>query len=379
MVDLSDTAECQGPKGIILVNREYIRFQAVAVLLLFSLPTVTALAELNPPRPITLMTYNVHGWRDSSHSCNFDRIVKVVKDAKPEILCLNEVLHPFARPPTPSRQVNDYYQRVQDNKGRDHPVDPSFLASDTNLSFLHRLAEATGLTKLDFLEATDNSYFGQGVSFGNAILTCHPIVETCHVLLEVAKGDENLGRQQRDFVDPRSFGAAQVKIDNQHTIGVAYGHLDHKSEELREKQILMALQNLQPFLEKTPHIVCGDFNTFQKSDCDEAGWHAILDLYHSRGWPEPPERSLVLDALIKEGYSDTFYQQDRNMPVGVPPKPTSWTNNPLMRIDHIYTKQATSRSEDYCTEIVTKRHYRIDADASDHFPVVLEALLLPGS
>jgi len=91
-----------------------------------------------------------------------------------------------------------------------------------------------------------------------------------------------------------------------------------------------------------------------------------------------------LDALAKEGYSDTFYHQETSSSsskednVVMLPLATSWTNNPLMRIDHIYAKQVercAARGTTAITTLVPKRHYRLDTDASDHFPVVLEAVL----
>lgn len=217
-----------------------LRHQALVGLQIL-LASTSSSWQPSPPRPIKLMTYNIHAWRDSFHRCNFDRIVQVVNEVQPDILCLNEALHPFARPPSPSKKIDEYYERVQNKQGQGHPVNPALIAANEKLSFLHQLGEKIGLTTLDFVEATDNSYFGQGVSFGNAILTCHTIVESCHVLMEVEEGEEDLGNQRRDFADPRSFGAAIIEIDNQHRIGVAYGHLDHKSEQLREKQILMQM------------------------------------------------------------------------------------------------------------------------------------------
>lgn len=354
------------------------RTKVAACVLLSLFSTTATLSQLNRPagRSIKLLTYNIHAWRDASHHCNFDRVVKIVEEVRPDVLCLNEVLHPFARPLEASQVVDDYYTQVRNNQGRDRQVDSCFLQShDEERSFLHRLAQETSLPNIEFVGATENSYFGKGVWFGNAILTCHPILEFLPVPLPVEDGDLELGRQERDFVDPRSFGVAKVRVGDNHCLGVAFGHLDHKSEELREKQIATAVEKIQSFLKNTSHIICGDFNTFQKSDSDSKGWKEILDLYSSRGWPAPPESSLVLDALREVGYTDTFYeclQGDLSESHSVLPDPTSWSNNPCFRIDHIFVKNAF---EERGARIVSKRHYRIDCDASDHFPVVLEATL----
>ncbi|CAB9496163.1 Endonuclease Exonuclease phosphatase [Seminavis robusta] len=334
------------------------------------------------PTSLKLMTFNIHGWRDSTHQCNFDRIATVVREVNPDILCLNEVLHPFATPSGSDKAANqqvidDYYKQVQQNQGRGKTIHPSFVQSQED-SFLSRLSKATNLPNVQFVGATDNSFFGKGIWFGNAILSTHPIDDFLPVPLPIEPGDIDLGNQERDFVDPRSFGVAKVKFDdNQHCIGIAFGHLDHKSEELREKQILKVLEDTRDVLSDVPHLICGDFNAFQKSDCDPKGWKAILNLFQTRGWPTPYERSLALDALKDAGYLDSFYesygQQDGT--AKQVPDATSWTTLPLMRIDHILVKNSVAQSPSSLPAILPKEHYQIDTDASDHFPVVLEALL----
>jgi len=336
---------------------------------------------------IKLMTYNIHAWRDVSHQCNFHRIVDVVKEIKPDILCVNEVLYPFAKPSLSASTssssslattVENYYKQVRNGLGLDYPLDPCFIPSksDQELNFLHRLAEATELPSVDFVGATDNSSFGKGVSFGNAILSCHSILESHHIHLHPEDGDEALGKQPRDFVDPRALTAVKLKIvDTEHQdciIGVVAGHLDHKSEELREKQIQRGIQETNDFLRGIPHVVCGDFNTFRKSDCDVQGWQAILDLYKSRGWPAPRENSLVLDSLDVSGHRDAFYDCYDDGEEPTYPQPTCWTNNPLMRIDHVFVKNPP-QSKGESSIIIPERHYRVETDASDHFPVVMEA------
>jgi len=269
------------------------------------------------------------------------------------------------------------------------------------------LAKATNLKQVEFHGATDTSFFGRGTWFGNAILTRYPIENCQHVALAVQEGDIHLGNQKRESVDPRAFTAVLLRLEEnggfnddddnnndsqpepsssssppppQHAnlLGIIVTHLDHKSEELRVKQISRGVQAIEAFLDHVPQIICGDFNTFQKSDTDEKGWQRILDLYHSRGWPKPSERSLVLEALTDDfGYHDTFYSARRNNSRDEEssgttlPAPTSWTTNPLMRIDHVFFKNPTKTSLVLTTDtIVPMSHYRIDCDASDHFPVV---------
>ena len=87
---------------------------------------------------------------------------------------------------------------------------------------------------------------------------------------------------------------AAVEVGDER-VGVAAAHLDHKAEPLREKQLKRFLDELRvngPAL----HLICGDLNTFCKSDHDAAAWAAILAFYDKRGWGAPAEASATLDA-----------------------------------------------------------------------------------
>ena len=61
-----------------------------------------------------------------------------------------------------------------------------------------------------------------------------------------------------------------------------------------------------------PHVLCGDFNVFQRADCSPAQWAAILADAASKGWPAPPEATAALDALLGAGYRDAFYLSDNH-------------------------------------------------------------------
>ena len=123
-----------------------------------------------------------------------------------------------------------------------------------------------------------------------------------------------------------------------------------------------------------PHVVCGDFNTFQKSDGNDDTWNEILNLYQENNWAAPMEQSLVLESLKEFGYQDTFYHQQssKKKKPSAHPKPTAWTNRPLMRIDHIFLKNPSSLEQEESEKFVVLEHFRANSDASDHFPVVLD-------
>lgn len=319
-----------------------------------------------PPCPASLrvMTYNVHAWRDCSHVDNFQRVVEAVQAVQPDICCLNEVLHPFVAPK--GSDGLSYYEDVKDGKGRGLVLPRDHLPSKVEDSFLYRLAKDTGLQYLEYGAADPvDSSFGR-VPFGNAILSRYAIKSYTHVPLEVDEGDIDLGFQKRDIVDPRQAIVATVDVDGK-CVGLISTHLDQKSEELRGKQTMKVVKAANNILSsECPTIICGDFNSFRRSDMDEATWRDLCELYESRTWGRPNEVSLVLKALEDDGYADTFaFSGDQY------PKPTCWTDTPVMRIDHMLVKspQVKSGKQKSHYDIKALTHQRVEVDGSDHFPV----------
>ena len=378
---------------------------------------------------LRLVTYNVHAWRDSDHCDNFDEIVKAIKDLQPDILCLNEVLHPFAKP-TPSEEGGDasaiaeaavegYYMAIKDRHQPVPIIDQDlFVPKDVNDTYLYRLAHETHMdvSSIEFCSATSEEAFGIGIPFGNAFLVSSKfnsmngninirIDDVKHVVLTPRQGDRHLGNQKRNQVENRAFSAYQLSIsshdeDNYHNVSspptlkmaLALTHLDHKSEELRALQMERGIHKCRTILDddRIPHFIVGDMNTFQKSDCSTEMWNDILNMYSTNGWPSPPERSLVLDYLKKNDYKDTFYntskktKEEEHEEQGQDqkyPSPTAWTKNPLMRIDHVFmknngTKLSRREQASGTTSIEIRRHFCADKyHGSDHFPVVVDFTL----
>lgn len=327
---------------------------------------------------LRLVTYNIQAWRDSNHDCNFKRIVQVVQELQPDVLCLNEVLHPFANPNNNNNNNHqEYYRKVHAKQGHTIPIPSSLIPSQRSSSFLFQLSQATNLPNVEFCGATDSHYFGQGVEFGNALLTHLPIQTIQHCLLSVQPGDIDLGNQPRDHVEPRAFSAYQLVAGNSHCFGVGVVHLDHKSEELREQQIQRGFRGTSNHLlnANISQLICGDMNTFQKFDCTDEAWDRLLSLYQENQWPLPPEQSLVLNKLKDLGYHDSFYHSNFDYKQRKTlPQATAWTHRPLMRIDHVFYKNAARNYDEssYGSKIRIQNHFRGDLDASDHFPVVVD-------
>eukprot|EP00550_Attheya_septentrionalis_P011346 CAMPEP_0198303830 /NCGR_PEP_ID=MMETSP1449-20131203/57091_1 /TAXON_ID=420275 /ORGANISM="Attheya septentrionalis, Strain CCMP2084" /LENGTH=395 /DNA_ID=CAMNT_0044006337 /DNA_START=77 /DNA_END=1264 /DNA_ORIENTATION=- len=374
-----------------MVSRILLIMFVLDSIVMMRVNSLASVAVTKSSHKLRLMTYNIHAWRDASHKCNFDRLVTVIQDVQPDVLCLNEVLHPFCNNKNENDAMSpifsDYYTLIQEGKGRDTPLGPSFLPTNVETeSFLYQLANATGLQCcIEYAPATDQSFFGQGVSFGNAILSRVPLQHVKHFVLEPEEDDLTLGNQERSHVEARAFSAAVVSCfacdDPTHSMDlcICFTHLDHKSEELREKQVLQGLDQCKSLGETIPCVICGDLNTFQRSDCNSGSWNSILNLYQENQWPAPPEQSLVLGALKEHGFRDAHWDiiqtkhknakddDDHNNNF---PDPTSWTNRPLMRIDHVLYKSPSERIA--TNSLVPVSYRRINTDASDHFPVVVD-------
>ena len=328
--------------------------------------------DRSPSTGLRIMSYNIHAWRDCDHKDNFDRIVEAVQLVNPDICCLNEVLHPFVAPG--GSEGSQYYEDVKDGKGRGLKLPSDHLPAKIEDSFLYRLAKHTGLDYLEYGAADPvESSFGR-VPFGNAILSRFPFKSCTHVPLEVEDGDVELGYQERDIVDPRQAIVATVNVDGK-KFGVICTHLDQKSEELRGKQMMKVIKAANRILSPDhPKIICGDFNSFRRKDMDRPTWEALCELYKSRSWGQPNEVSLVLEALEKDGYADTF-----TFSGGQYPKPTCWTDTPVMRIDHMLVKSAKPQSDGKQSkphDIRAISHQRVDLDGSDHFPIMVDFQIL---
>lgn len=295
-----------------------------------------------------LVSYNVHGWRDSNSIDSFERILQALRDVQPDVVCLQEVLYPYGS----FEGAATYLATVRDGGGRGLDV-PSVADAD---SYLRKLADGLGLPHVVYAKACDESLFGN-MPFGNAICSRFPIAESDSIVMESTEADALLGNQKRDFADSRCAVWANITVGS--TITVCTTHLDHKAEELRVKQMNQCLEALP----NSAALVCGDFNTFQRSDHADEAWTKIVDFYQSRGWGVPAETSLVLDALRSAGFHDAHSLTPHG---GSLPELTCWTHNPLFRIDHCFLSE-TLRSK---AEVVDYR--RLDSEASDHYALVLD-------
>eukprot|EP00282_Hemiselmis_andersenii_P011464 CAMPEP_0114137418 /NCGR_PEP_ID=MMETSP0043_2-20121206/15765_1 /TAXON_ID=464988 /ORGANISM="Hemiselmis andersenii, Strain CCMP644" /LENGTH=404 /DNA_ID=CAMNT_0001231293 /DNA_START=341 /DNA_END=1555 /DNA_ORIENTATION=+ len=324
------------------------------------------------PVPVRLVTYNIHGWRDTFHADNLQGIIDAVNELQPDVLTLQEVLHPYC-PPADEAERQAYFDRVKSGKG--NGFDPSSYmappAGEAPKAYLHRLAEACGLPHVSFGEAMKDGYFGT-FGYGNAVLSRFPVVSEEHHV--IAPSPQRKKEQRRIEAEDRCFSAVTLQVAAGKEFTFCVTHLDQLSDPLRQEQVGAILDKaaLLP-----PHVFAGDFNVFRKSDCSDKNWKMILDDADSKGWPHPPEDSDALKSLERAGYADAFYQSTNHVSRSPPPAgpaplggdldhpgPTCWVTKPLLRIDYVFLSPGAV--------VTVGQHQRHLGEASDHFAVVAE-------
>ena len=139
------------------------------------------LADSDGATPLRLVTYNIHGWRDTFHKDNLDRIIALLSQLDADVVALQEVLHPY-RPPADPVECVDYFERVKAGKGNGFelstvPWEENAEENASPLPYLNELARALGMPYISFGKATSDGYFGR-FDYGNAILR-FPITFEC--------------------------------------------------------------------------------------------------------------------------------------------------------------------------------------------------------
>jgi endonuclease/exonuclease/phosphatase family metal-dependent hydrolase len=141
---------------------------------------------------IRLVSFNIHAWRDSDHRLNFDRLVAQLQRLRPDIVCLNEVLHPFCAP----APDDPYWEAVRDRRGHGYEPPEGSVPADEAESLLMRLSQAAELPHVAYGAASEGAFFGR-YPFGNAILSRHALQDVRRLVLPLQDGDLTLARRRR--------------------------------------------------------------------------------------------------------------------------------------------------------------------------------------
>lgn len=277
------------------------RIVFVLALLSAALPAASALR---------VISYNIHAWRDSEHEDNLEQLCSLLRELRPDVLCLNEVLHPFVPPPP----THPYWAAVRSRRGRGTKTPAS-----SEVPNLERLQAALQLKHAAFGAATEvGSFFGD-VPFGNAILSRFPLEGVAHTLMPPEEGDLTLGSQARSPEDLEARGVlcAKVCLPGGASLGIACTHLDHRCEKLRERQARAVCAAADRAFcggsggRSLAHVVCGDLNSFERDDLGAEAWREVCAHYEARGWSAPAGESFVLRELRARGFADTFVLASR--------------------------------------------------------------------
>lgn len=194
-----------------------------------------------------LLTYNVHYWAGPDGHPNVQRVIRVLREARPDVIGLNEVLHPWRTPNGPLFPLLDIAAALEMHWA----FGPSF--------------EQTGPEPWTGL-------------LGNAVLSRYPIRDVQNILL-----------QPVPWRKPRSVLRVVMDIDGR-PLEVLVTHLEHLLVPVRTQQF----QRLSLVLRtvKGPHVLMGDFNTHTPT--------------RSRVWPGEP----LVRQLRSLGYVDAFAAVD---------------------------------------------------------------------
>ena len=106
---------------------------------------------------LRVVTMNIHAWRDSDHLLNFDRLVDQIQRLRPDIVCLNEVLHPFCAP----APDDPYWEEVRARRGHSCGPAAGSVPADASESLLQRLSSAVELPHLAYGAASEGGFLDQ--------------------------------------------------------------------------------------------------------------------------------------------------------------------------------------------------------------------------
>jgi len=192
----------------------------------------------NGLKKISIATFNVHMWYDGDYVENFDRVLKLVRDHDPEIVCLQE---------------------------------------------------ATGEGKQKFANETKYKYFSS--RGGCAIYSKFPI----RPVYDNKEGKRVVG--DKNFPKNVRFTTVVVQPNNTaQTISDQFYltclHLDHRYESTRLKELLVITKTLNSSTSRVndssaPHIWVGDFNSLTKDDYTVDEWNEITRVRKVNCWERP--------------------------------------------------------------------------------------------
>jgi endonuclease/exonuclease/phosphatase family metal-dependent hydrolase len=183
------------------------------LLLVALIATLLLVPSAGSAEPLRILTYNIHHGRGTDGKLDLERIAKVIRDAKPDLVALNEV-----------------------DKGvrRSDKVDQP-----------KKLGELTGLTPL--FEKNINH---EGGEYGNAILSRFPIVK-----------HKNYPLPSKYEGEQRGMLVATVKLPDDTDLHFAATHFDYRPADIeRLASARYVRKTIEADYPAAPFLLAGDFN-----------------------------------------------------------------------------------------------------------------------
>ena len=265
-------------------------------------------------------TYNIQYWTGMDRIQDPGRTLKVLSEMEPDIVALQEVLHPWP------------------------PEEPALEKAAQMLQGTFVFAEVWAVGDLPGISAP----------MGLAIISRYPIIaHATHRLTHSGPGQ------------PRRLLEVRVELPDGTPFTVYATHLEWRSERPREEQVRSLL--LWTTRDRgRPHILLGDFNTVHPEDVrrfEEAGgrWLEFVAEVEEE-FPQAPRDPRALRPLLNVGYVDAF------LAVGAGEGRTYTTERPLLRLDYCFVNPVLRSS------LRTARRWDTELArwASDHYPVLVE-------
>jgi len=257
-----------------------------------------------------LCTYNVHGWADADGRSNTERVRDLFRSLDCDVVMLNEVL--------------------------------------TNGGQLARVADELSLYR---------GLAAASVGLGNALLSKTPLVDQEFVTLRAGYGEVRSG-----MVAAVTVGGLRVTV--------CATHLDHRYEDDRITQLKRLLTALSA-REGDASVLAGDFNALRLADYTREALDGVRAVRAKNHW-DPPQND-VIDHLDRAGWIDALrlaragslerYDATLGDPLAPESLATCWIGT---RIDYFWLPRTS------LDRVKVTRCERIESDASDHYPVVLE-------
>jgi endonuclease/exonuclease/phosphatase family metal-dependent hydrolase len=185
-------------------------------------------------QPLRVMTYNIHHGEGLDKRVDLERIAAVIKDAKADLVALQEV-----------------DRGVERTARRDLPAE---------------LAKLTGMTAV-----FENNFHYQGGEYGNAVLTSLPVKSKTNRHYKMLRTGEQRGLLQL-VLDVRG---REVLFMNT--------HIDYRADDSERLLNIDEIKGQVEAARNTPVILCGDFNDVPTSRTHAKAAEFLTDTWTAVG------------------------------------------------------------------------------------------------